>query len=227
MPSRRRSDAKYREAIALQPVVEAALARAGSDVRLQVRAFRAIGEAYWWRPDFARALEFMRNAVKLLESTYGPTDRDLPFALSMLAEVLVEDDQEVEGLEVARRSLSLAHQIYGVEHSISGCSEGILGMALRAGERYGEAEPVLSPARATLHKVAGDHPDLSWVDRRARLRLRRARQSDRSPRGSWARRARLRGSVWYQRFSLRYPPQEHSGCCSRARTHSDREEGLA
>ena len=156
---------EFTDAIALAPVVEAALVRADSSARLRARGLQSIAEAYWWKPDYELALDLLRESAALIESTYGETDPDLPVALALLAEVLTDNDSAEQALPVALRSAALAKRAFGIEHSVSAWSQAIVGLSLRAVGRYKEAKVELTESYERLLRIAGEHPERIWIER--------------------------------------------------------------
>jgi tetratricopeptide (TPR) repeat protein/predicted Ser/Thr protein kinase len=151
----RRTDEALAEHLAVLQLREASL---GPDHPTLGANLNAIASAYYYRKDYARAVEYQRRAVALAVRTRGPEHTETLVIRENLAAFLPEAGLAEEALELAQDVLDARRRVQSPEHpDVVGALESV-GAALARLGRADEALPYYEDALALGERVLGaDH----------------------------------------------------------------------
>jgi len=154
---------KFEYALELKDIVNAAIARAGADTRLQTLAARHFGDAYSWHLEEQAAIKAHRRAVALAKKL--PNKRELAVCMVHLADSLAEADETNEAMQLVDRALIIQRGLFGDKHVLTAWAEVIRGRVFLAQGKREQARGQLVGAIDIMKTSMADHPATSWARR--------------------------------------------------------------
>jgi serine/threonine protein kinase len=147
------------EAKALEPVAEAAVARAGSPPGLRYSLFGALGTRRMYTQEFAEAIAAMRSAVEVADGD----DRRASAQLA-LSQILSMKDGPEAALPVAEESLKTTEAAYGPTHPRTATGLAMIAQFLTEAGELDRAQQSLARALAIREAAFGPgHREVAYT----------------------------------------------------------------
>ncbi|HEX3479265.1 MAG TPA: tetratricopeptide repeat protein [Kofleriaceae bacterium] len=109
---------------------------------------------------FDEAIRLQQRCVAILTKAYGPNHPHVAIALHKLGGTYFASGDPATALVYYQQALDMRVQLLGADHEMTLFSNALVGQALVALYRCGEARPLLeNTAGALARKVGEDHPD--------------------------------------------------------------------
>jgi serine/threonine-protein kinase len=152
--------ARFADALALRPVAETAVARAGGGPSDGARLLSTLGAVLNGQGSYAEAVACDQQALATFEKILGPEHLTVATLLADLGQVLNNQDRLDEARKVGERSLAIREKVLGPAHPEVGMALNNLGNLLNHHGKYEESRPYVERALDIFEKALGpDHPN--------------------------------------------------------------------